>query len=103
MACGFPALLNTSGGCGTRQITTFGSDSPRRKLLIRLRYSAWQQGIESQNPLITTVILSKPKNTVFGRALKKEAHRSESKNFHTADYVNNFTYQLTIREPVVAP
>ena len=79
--------------CATRPIRRLRnsgfqpSNSPRRKLLISLRCSAWQQGIESQNPLITTVILSKAKNPVFGRASISKVHCAESKKFHTANYV----------------
>jgi hypothetical protein len=48
---GFPALLDWSGGCGTRTIRYAAtcSNSPRRLPLTSLRYSAAHRGRKSKN------------------------------------------------------
>jgi hypothetical protein len=43
---GYPALLDWSGGCGTRASC---SDSPRRNPLTSLRYSAAHRGRRNKN------------------------------------------------------
>jgi hypothetical protein len=59
---GFPALLDWSGGCGTRTIryASTCSNSPRRHLLTSLRYSAAHRG-KMQNGFVCAT------RTFFGK------------------------------------